>query len=96
MATISSESLFSRWNLTKEELRNGSTLSITQKQCIQNQICDLAHQRLAINLDTEAPLKSLQLHSELGGQIAALSYLIDISNAAEAELLAERQFTSGE
>lgn len=91
MAQLDHTSNFQRWLLTKEEELQGSILTITQKQCIQNQICDLAHRILNITIDVEHPAKSAAEDAELRGQMIALQYLLTLSNNAEDEYKELRQ-----
>ena len=86
MAHLDSTSSFQKWILTDEEFLQGSILTITQKQCIQNQICDIAHRRLNVKIDVNNVAESAAEDAELAGQITALQYLLTLSNNAEDEL----------
>jgi hypothetical protein len=86
MAALSNDCRYQKWDLTEQEYLQGSCLTITQKQCIQNQIAQLAEERLALNLDPEHPLNFIQKEAEIKGQLNALSYLIDLSTNAEKQL----------
>lgn len=72
-------SSFISYHLTEQELIQGSILTITQKQCIQNQISTFAEER--INLPFLDANK--QRDAELQGNIRALQNLLIISENAE-------------
>lgn len=96
MAHLNANSQFQSWVLTDQERIQGTILTITQKQCIQNQITVIAHERLNLTIDLDNPAKSAARDAELAGQIAALSYLLDLSAAAEDELREPHINPSGE
>ena len=79
---------FTTYELTEEETLQGAVLTHQQIQCIQNQIADLSEE--LINLEPSADInlqfKFLQQQAYTKGQIAALKYLLDLSDAAEREL----------
>lgn len=85
MAHLNHDSPFQSWVLTPEEFLNGTILTITQKQCIQNQIATLAIQKINLEPDFEHPLLSAQKEAFIRGQIAALQYLLDLSASSEAQ-----------
>jgi hypothetical protein len=87
MAHLDHNSAFQKWELSTEEYLQGSMLTVTQKQCIQNQICDLAHRKLNLVIDLENPAKTAAVAAELSGQIIALQYLLTLSANAEQELI---------
>lgn len=92
MAYISqTNSSFISYHLSEEERIVGSILTDLHKQCIQNQIAEAAEQRLNLRLDPTNPMSTVQEEAELHGRILALRYLIDLSNAAEAQLQASAQ-----
>ena len=80
-------SSFISYTLTEEETLFGSILATGQKQCIQNQISNLAEQRISLRYLPDAPMTFVQQDAELQGQIIALRYLITLSDNAEASLL---------
>jgi hypothetical protein len=86
MAALRNDSSFQSWDLNDQEFLNGSCLSITQKQCIQNQIAQLAEERIALSIDPNNTLPFIQKDAELKGQINALRYLIDLSSTAEKKI----------
>jgi hypothetical protein len=86
MATLNPNSSFQSWALTEVEHTQGSILSLLNKQCLQNQICQLAEERIALSIDPSNPLPFIQKDAELKGSILALQYLITLSNAAEEKV----------
>lgn len=87
MSSPNLTSSFISYNLTEDEALFGSILSMGQKQCIQNQISNLAEQRITLEYTPDAPMKFVQQDAALQGQIVALKYLIALSDNAEAALL---------
>lgn len=97
MAQINTKSSFHSWQLTPQEIINGSILSGVQKMCIQNQISVLAEERISLLFDPNNPLPFQQRDAELQGQMNALRYLISLSEDAEREVLqGASQLPSGE
>ena len=86
MAHLSPESPFQSWILTPKEADNGTILSISQKQCIQNQICLLSIQKNNLEFNPEHPMLFMQTEAEIRGQINALQYLIALSNEVESRI----------
>lgn len=84
MAVLNTDSPFQSWILTEDEAIEGAILTITQKQCIQNQIATLAMERINLETDPAQPLKTLQQEAFLKGQITALTYLLTLSASNEA------------
>jgi len=80
------ENTFSSYQLTDEEVMQGSLLTLTQKQVIQNDISLYAEQKLALEFDTNTPQLFIQQESKLSGQIQALRYRLDCSEASEAAI----------
>jgi hypothetical protein len=83
MATLNTESPFQSWIMTDAELLQGQMLTITQKQCIQNQIASLAIERVNLPIDPVNILATIQADADKKGQILALQYLLTLSAQAE-------------
>lgn len=83
MAILSPNNSFQSWILTPEEFTQGSILTSLQKQCIQNQITQLAEEKLSLTFDPTNPQKFLQQEAELQGSIKSLKYLLTLSEQAE-------------
>lgn len=82
------ENTFSSYRLTEEEALQGSLLTITQKQVIQNDISIYAEQKLALEFDTNNQLLFVQQEAKLSGQIQALRYRLECSEVSEDALAA--------
>ena len=85
MAQLNSDSLFQSWILSPEEFIQGSFLNSLQKQVIQNQISQLASERVMLTFDPVNHLPFMQRDAELKGQIGALQYLLNLSSEAEKQ-----------
>lgn len=87
MAFLSPDSQFQRWTLTDKEVQEGSLLTLTQKQVIQNQIAALAQESIDMIINPEAPGSEYRYslkQAENKGARDALQYLIDTSNSLES------------
>ena len=85
MAVLKTNS-FSTYTLTDEEFLQGSLLTLAQKAVIQNYRAELAEEKLLLGIDVDNPSRSIQGEAYLGGQIAACSYLLELSKAAKESL----------
>lgn len=85
MATLQ-PSQFCRYEMSEQELLQGSALTSLQACCIQNQISDLATRRLNLALDPKNPDEYVQQEAWIKGQIEALQYLLNTSEAAIQQL----------
>lgn len=87
---------FTSYDLTEREVLEGSVLSITQKQLIQNDLSQVAEQLLALTVDPKDPRDFAQQHSFLTGQMGVLRMLLLRSNESERQLveLASSSFPS--
>ena len=82
---------FSTYELTNQEELEGSILSITQKQVIQNQIAMFAERKIAIRYDPSDPVVFAQEEAECKGAIDALKWLVAISTTAEEAMTYDEQ-----
>lgn len=73
MATLSTNSMFTSWVLSPEELEMGSNFSTTQRQFIQNLISEYAHEKVKLTFAEE----NKQREAELQGAILSLQYILD-------------------
>jgi hypothetical protein len=71
---------FSKWELTDEEAKQGSILSIAQTQVIQNNLAMAAEEKLMLEIIPDNVSLYLQREAGLAGQIAALQFLLDQSD----------------
>lgn len=75
---------FSSYNLTDDEVREGSILTITQLELLQNDLATAAEEKLVLEFDTTNPQTFIQQEAFKRGQIELLRYIIDRSlNAIE-------------
>lgn len=79
------ENDFSSYSLNEEEEKEGAMLTITQKQVIQNEISVFAHELLELRFDPDEPNKYIQEESYKRGQLDALRFRLQCSEAAEEE-----------
>lgn len=82
MAQIKTTSL-TRWDLTEQEITNGTILSQEHKYVIQNLIADATEEKLNLTFDPTNPMNFMQREAELTGQIGILKVLLDSSLEAE-------------
>ena len=73
---------FTSYALTPEEFKEGSVLNHNQLMCIQNQIAQLAEQKLSLKYNPANPMEFLQMEAELQGGLNALRYLLTLSENA--------------
>jgi hypothetical protein len=90
MATLNPTNQFQSWTLTPEEFLQGGLLTSLQKQVIQNQIAQVAAQKINLEFIPTEPLQFAQQEAHLRGQLDALSYLLTLSEEAEVQLSGQR------
>ena len=91
MAIVLAESKYIRYELSEEEILQGSILSPQQEMVIQNQISDLADRIINLRFDPLNPVQFGLEQADAQGQIIALSYLLDSSRNAKQTLLKASQ-----
>ena len=79
------ENDFSSYELTLEEELEGSILTITQKQVIQNDIAICAQEKINLELDLLNPALFGQQEAKLAGQMQALRYRLECSDIADEQ-----------
>ncbi len=72
MATLDPTNRFQSWILSPQEFLQGGMLTTLQKQVIQNQISQIANQKINLVFDPLNPQRFIQEEAGLSGQIAAL------------------------
>ena len=77
---------FSSYDLTEDEVVQGSILSIAQKHVLQNKIAVAASEKLAIEFDVNNPNTFIQQEAYKKGELAALQFMLETSTSLEAEL----------
>ncbi len=78
MATLVTNS-FVTWELTDEEHKQGSMLTITQLQVLQNNIAMAAEEKLALVPDLTDQLAYFRAEARLAGYIEALKFIAEQS-----------------
>ncbi len=84
---------FSTYQLNDEEAVQGSILTITQRQVMQNHLAGIAAEKNAAAYDTDNELKSIQDEAYNRGQIDLCMYFLDQSEAAIETLTAKENPT---
>ncbi len=74
---------FASFQLTEQEELEGSILTITQKQVIQNHLSSAAAEKIGLEYDPENSLKFVQQEASLKGQIDAYRFILASSDTAE-------------
>lgn len=77
---------FTSYELTVKEQLLGSVLSSPQKLVIQNERAIVAEEKIALEYDPNNPGNYTQNEAYLRGKLDILSYLLELSDTAEAEL----------
>ena len=80
---------FTTWQLNDEESIQGSILTITQKQVMQNHMASIAAEKLSAAFDVENELKTVQEEAYNRGQIDLCMYFLDQSDSAVDALEAQ-------
>jgi hypothetical protein len=80
-------STFTKYEFTQQEFTSASLLHEEQKRWYQSQLATLAESRIALVPDPNNYPAFIQQEAELKGQMNALQYLLDCSDAAEQEIL---------
>lgn len=87
-------STFSKYALSESDQIIGSTLTTLQKHFVQNQVCTIAEQRVALEVDPNNYAAFIQQDAFLKGQLAAFKYMLDSSIASEEAVLAAARSNS--
>jgi hypothetical protein len=77
------QNTFSTYQLDEDELVQGTLLTTLQKQVIQTQIGTIADEKLRLEFDSDKPMQFMQQEAYKRGQLDALSYLLQASEALE-------------
>lgn len=88
-------SSFSRFEVTDTEALEGSVFSDKQLVMLQNQLADVAEQKINTIFDATNPTQFAQDEAFLSGQIKILQYLMETSQVA-AETLYQTNNTNSE
>jgi len=77
------QNTFSTYQLDEDELVQGTLLTTLQKQVIQTQIGTIADEKLRLEFDSDKPMQFMQQEAYKRGQLDALNYLLQASEALE-------------
>lgn len=83
--------IFSRYELSEYEERQGRILSENQIAVLNNDLTDFLHQRLSLRLDTTNPLQFAQEEAERSGKILFIQWLLDQHQTALQSIADEVQ-----
>ena len=84
-------SSFTRFQLTEEQTLQGSILSANQAVVIQNQISEIAEEKLNLEFTPNDPLSFAQQEAYLKGKLDILMWVLAASDAAQAEVLSRNR-----
>lgn len=90
MATIIPNT-FTSYQLSDEEVSQGTMLTIVQKQVLSNRQANIAEEKLRLEIDPEHPLAFIQQEAYLKGQLELLDYILEDSATMEEEQLNQHQ-----
>lgn len=76
------DNTFSSYFLTEDEETEGSILSITQRQLLQNDLATCAEEKLRLEFDPAEPQLFIQQEAFKKGQIELIQYMLDRSESA--------------
>lgn len=82
---------FTHWDLTNPEILAGSILTTDQKHLLQNELAQVAENKLALTFDTTNPTKFAQDEAFLSGQMSILRVMLIRSDESEHSLLLASQ-----
>ena len=77
-----SPGMFTSWNLSPEEAVQGSILSLTQTQVLENELCRLAEEKILLEYDPEHATLYARDEAYKRGQIQIIQWLLANSEAA--------------
>jgi hypothetical protein len=77
------EGTYAKYHLDEEEFKQGSVLTITQRQVIQNALASTAEEFLSLEYDINNPHSYIQVASYQQGMMAAYQYILDLGTSAQ-------------
>jgi len=77
---------FTHWNLSTQEVLQGSVLSQSQKQLLQNELATIAEQIVNLEYDAAKPMEFVQNDAHLKGQMSIIRYMLLRSDESEQQL----------
>ena len=87
---------FTSYEFTAAELLSASILSLPQKQLLQNELSQIADNRLNLDFDPSCPAKFTQHEAYLKGQMSIIRVMLLRSDESEMQLQARHQNPLGE
>lgn len=78
---------FSSFDLTEEEELQGTLLTVTQVQVIQNHLSAVAAEKIALEYDSANPILFAQQEAYKKGQLETYRFILDSHEAAKQRLL---------
>lgn len=88
MATLAQND-FSTYVMTDQEMLQGTILTVTQKQVIQNKLSILAHEKINLEVDSNNMQFFLQQEASLKGAMDELRFILEMSGASEETIRAD-------
>ena len=85
MASIAN-STFTHWNLSSEEILQGSILSQSQKQLLQNELATIAEQIVNLEYNPSNSMEFVQHDAHIKGQMSVIRYMLLRSDESEMAL----------
>lgn len=82
------ENEFTEYELTTQEITQGSILSYQQRMVVQNLRSQAAQQQLGIRFDPANPVEAALEQASLSGMVAAFTTILE-NSASNIKLLAE-------
>lgn len=81
--------IFTKYDLTPFEERQGWILSENQLAILNNDLCDALQQRLSLRLDMTNPVEFAQIEAEQSGKIVYIQHLLQRHQEALESLAIE-------
>lgn len=82
---------FTSWELSEQEVLQGSVLTDLQLKVMQNQRAEIAEQKLALIFDPLNPMSYGLRVAELDGQLGAINYILAQHEVSAASSVIESQ-----
>ncbi len=82
------KNMFTSYALTDQEQLVGCVLSSLQEQVIQTRLAEVAEAKLTLEYDVANPTTFIQQEAYKAGELAALNYILEMSEASK-ELLSQ-------
>lgn len=80
------ESLYTRYQLSEEEVKQATSFTLLQMQFLQNELAITAEEKITTTYDPLNPVAFAQREAELAGKIGILQYLLELGKAHYLDL----------